>query len=125
MSTIGTSTLYSGTINGLNSLDLDTLNVTDLDVNNIDGDFFSINTIECNDLQVDNELDLTANGFITIGKNTPSEIIITDTQLGYLDAVSSNIQQQLNTLSTDLGLAETDIDTLQTNTQNLEATNDN
>jgi hypothetical protein len=60
MSTIGTSTLYSGTINGLNSLDLDTLNVTDLDVNNIDGDFFSINTIECNDLQIDNELDLTA-----------------------------------------------------------------
>jgi microcystin-dependent protein len=124
MTTIGTSSLYSGTINGLNSLDLDTLNVTDLDVNNIDGDFFSINTIECNDLQVDNELDLTANGVIKIGKNTPSEIIITDTQLGYLDAVSSNIQQQLNTLSTDLGLAETDIDTLQTNTQNLEATND-
>jgi microcystin-dependent protein len=124
MTTIGTSSLYSGTINGLNSLDLDTLNVTDLDVNNIDGDFFSINTIECNDLQVDNELDLTANGVIKIGKNTPTEITITDQQLGYLDAVSSNIQEQLNTLSTDLGLAETDIDTLQTNTQNLEATND-
>jgi microcystin-dependent protein/predicted DNA binding CopG/RHH family protein len=122
MSTIGTSTLYSGTINGLNSLDLDTLNVTDLDVNNIDGDFFSINTIECNDLQVDNELDLTQNGVIKIGKNTPSEITITDTQLGYLDNVSSNIQEQLNTLSTDLGSAETDIDALQTNTQNLTAT---
>jgi microcystin-dependent protein len=124
MSTIGTSTLYSGTINGLNSLDLDTLNVTDLDVNNIDGDFFSINTIECNDLQIDNELDLTANGVIKIGKNTPTEITITDTQLGYLDAVSSNIQQQLNTLSTDLGLAETDIDALEEKTQNLEATDE-
>jgi hypothetical protein len=89
MTTIGTSSLYSGTINGLNSLDLDTLNVSD-----IDGVFFSINTIECNDLQVDNELDLTANGVIKIGKNTETEITITDTQLGYLDAVSSNIQEQ-------------------------------
>ena len=122
MTTIGTSSLYSGTINGLNSLDLDTLNVTDLDVNNIDGEFFSINTIECNDLQVDNELDLTANGFIKIGKNTPTEITITDTELGYLDGISSNIQDQLDTLSTDLNTAETDIDTLQTNTQNLTAT---
>ncbi len=120
MTTIGTSSLYSGTINGLNSLDLDTLNVTDLDVNNIDGDFFSINTIECNDLQVDNELDLTANGFIKIGKNTPSEITITDTELGFLDGISSNIQDTLQTLSTDLNTAETDIDDLETLTQNME-----
>jgi len=122
MTTIGTSSLYSGTINGLNSLDLDTLNVTDLDVNNIDGEFFSINTIECNDLQVDNELDLTANGFIKIGKNTATEITITDTELGYLDGISSNIQDQLDTLSTDLNTAETDIDALETKTQNLTAT---
>ena len=101
MTTIGTSSLYSGTINGLSSLDLDTLNVTNLDANDINGDFFSINTIECNDLQVDNELDLTANGVIKIGKNTPSEITITDTQLGYLDGVSSNIQNQLQTLQTN------------------------
>lgn len=120
MTTIGTSSLYSGTINGLNSLDLDTLNVSDLDVNNIDGEFFSINTIECNDLQIDNELDLTANGFIKIGKNTPTEITITDTELGYLDGVSSNIQDQYNTLSTDLNTAETDIDDLETLTQNME-----
>jgi len=119
MTTIGTSSLYSGTINGLSSLDLDTLNVTNLDANDINGDFFSINTIECNDLQVDNELDLTTNGVIKIGKNTPSEITITDTQLGYLDGVSSNIQTQLNTLSTDLGLAETDIQTLEDNTRHI------
>lgn len=120
MTTIGVSSLYSGTINGLNSLDLDTLNVEDLDVNNIDGDFFSINTIECNDLQIDNELDLTATGFIKIGKGTINEITITDTELGYLDAISSNIQDQLNTLSTDLNTAETDIDDLETLTQNVE-----
>jgi microcystin-dependent protein/outer membrane murein-binding lipoprotein Lpp len=133
MTTIGTSSLYSGTINGLNSLDLDTLNVNDLDVNNIDGDFFSINTIECNDLQVDNELDLTSNGFIKIGKNTPTEITITDTELGYLDGVSSNIQNQLNTLDVavdavetnisilqaDLNTAETDIQTLEDNTRHI------
>jgi hypothetical protein len=121
MTTIGTSSLYSGTINGLNSLDLDTLNVSDLDVNNIDGDFFSINTIECNDLQVDNEIDLTANGFITIGKNTPSQITITDTELGYLDGVSSNIQNQLDTLTTDLDTAETNISTLQTDLNTAES----
>jgi hypothetical protein len=122
MTTIGTSSLYSGTINGLNSLDLDTLNVTDLDVNNIDGDFFSINTIECNDLQVDNEIDLTTTGFITIGKNTPTEITITDTELGFLDGVSSNIEGQLNAIRIGINSIASDVITLEQNTQNLTAT---
>ena len=122
MTTIGTSSLYSGTINGLNSLDLDTLNVSDLDVNNIDGDFFSINTIECNDLQIDNELDLTANGVIKIGKNTPTEITITDIELGYLDGVDSNIQDTLETLRIGINSVASDVIALEENTQNLTAT---
>ena len=128
MTTIATSTLYAGTINGLNSLDLDTLQVTDLNTTNIDGNYFSINTIEVNDIQVDNELELTLNGFITIGKNTPEEITITDTQIGYLDGVTSNIQNQINSISIDttdlenrITTAEGEIDLIQTDIISLES----
>ena len=127
MTTIATSSLYSGTINGLNSLDLDTLQVTDINTTNIDGNYFSINTIEANDIQVDNELELTLNGFITIGKNTAEQVIITDTQIGYLDGVTSNIQNQINNITIDttdietrLIIAEGEIDTLQTDVVALE-----
>jgi hypothetical protein len=83
MSSTGINTLTSGTINGLTSLDLTDLTTNTLNADNIDGEFFSIQTIEANDVQVDNELELTNNGFITIGKNTAQEITITDTRIYY------------------------------------------
>ena len=121
MSSTGINTLTSGTINGLTSLDLTDLTTNTLNADNIDGDFFSIETIEANDVQVDNELELTNNGFITIGKGTAQEITITDTQVGFLDGITSNIQTQLNNttgdtsqLRIDLTEAEDDINDLQT-----------
>ena len=116
----GLETIVSPTINGLKSLNLDTLDVDTLQSNNIDGDFFSIKTIEANDVQVDNELELTNNGFITIGKNTGTEITISDIQIGYLDGISSNIQSQIDNvngntsqLQNDLTEAEDDINDIQ------------
>ena len=105
----GLETIVQPTINGLKSLNLDTLDVDTLQSNNIDGDFFSIETIEANDVQVDNELELTNNGFITIGKNTAQEITITDIQVGYLDGVTSNIQTQINNTSGDTSQLRIDL----------------
>ena len=120
MSSTGINTLTSGTINGLTSLDLTDLTTDTLNADNIDGEFFSIQTIEANDVQVDNELELTNNGFITIGKGTAQEITITDTQVGFLDGITSNIQTQINNTSgdtsqlrIDLTEAEDDISDLQ------------
>ena len=109
MSSTGINTLTSGTINGLTSLDLTDLTTDTLNADNIDGEFFSIETIEANDVQVDNELELTNNGFITIGKGSGSEITITDTQVGFLDGVTSNIQTQINNSNTDLTQIEADV----------------
>lgn len=109
MSSTGINTLTSGTINGLTSLDLTDLTTDTLNADNIDGNFFSIETIEANDVQVDNELELTNNGFITIGKGTGSEITITDTQVGFLDGITSNIQTQINNSNTDLTQIEADV----------------
>jgi len=92
MSSSGTNQLTQPTINGLSNLELTDLKTDTLSSNNIDGEFFSIQTIEADSVQVDNELELTNSGFITIGKGTGNEITITDTQVGYLDGVTSNIQ---------------------------------
>ena len=61
------------TMNGLKSLTLDDLTTgsmvtSNLNANYMDGDFFSIDTIEARDVQVDAELHLTNNGFIIVGK---------------------------------------------------------
>jgi len=117
----GLETIISPTINGLKSLNLDTLDVDTLQSNNIDGNFFSIETIEANDVQVDNELELTNSGFITIGKNTPQEITITDTQVGYLDGLTSNIQTQINNSITDTTQIQTDLTALE---QEVDVLND-
>ena len=113
MSSSGTNQLTQPTINGLSNLELTDLTTDNLNANNIDGDFFSIETIEANDVQVDNELELTNSGFITIGKNTGSEITITDTEVGYLDGVTSNIQTQINNTSTDTSQLRIDLDELE------------
>ncbi len=109
MSSTGINTLTSGTINGLTSLDLTDLTTDTLNADNIDGEFFSIDTIEATDVQVDNELELTNNGFITIGKGSGSEITITDTQVGFLDGITSNIQTQINNAITDTTQLQTDL----------------
>jgi microcystin-dependent protein len=109
MSSSGTNQLTQPTINGLSNLELTELTTDTLNADNIDGEFFSIQTIEANDVQVDNELELTNNGFITIGKNTGSEITITDTEVGYLDGVTSNIQTQINNSITDVTQIQADV----------------
>ena len=109
MSSSGTNQLTQPTINGLSNLELTDLKTDTLTSNNIDGDFFSILKIEADDVQVNNELELTNSGFITIGKNTGSEITITDTEVGYLDGVTSNIQTQINNTSTDTSQLRIDL----------------
>ena len=116
MSSTGINNLSFGTVSGLQSLELDNLTVNDLNSNNIVGDFFSIATIEANTVQVDAELELTQNGYITIAKNTVNELTITDTQVGYLAGSTSNLQDQINA---NLNSHDTQIDL---NTQNI-ATN--
>ena len=106
--------LTSGTINGLSSLELtdlitDDLVTENLQSNNINGDFFSIDTIEARDVQVDNELDLTETGFITIAKGTGNEINISDSEIGYLDGLTSNLQTQINNITNDSNLIDTDL----------------
>ena len=114
----GYNKINTTSINGLTSLDVDEITST-----NIDGNYFSINTIEASDIQVDQELELTENGFITIAKGLPSEITITDTQVGYLDGVSSNIQNQIDTINTDTSGLDARITTnetdIATNTTNI------
>ena len=104
-------TLEHPTMNGLKSLTLDdlttdTMNASDLNADNIDGNYFSIDTIEANDIQVDAELHLTNNGFIIVGKNTPSEVIVTDDEVKHLANMRSNIQAQIDLIDNDTsGLA--------------------
>ena len=113
MSSTSINTLSSGTINGLTSLDLDSLTTSELSATNIDGDLFTIQTIETNDLRLDNEMELSSSGFIVIGKNTAEEIIITDTQVGYLDNISSNIQTQINNATGNTSQLQIDLDELE------------
>ena len=124
-------TLEHPTLNGLTSLNLDELTTDDLTAsnlvsNNIDGNYFSIDTIEALDIQVDQELELTESGYITIGKGLPGEITITDTEVGYLDGVTSNIQDQIDSIDNDTTDLEARITVnegdISTNTANI-ATN--
>jgi len=88
------------TMSGLKSLDLDVLSVSDkLTVDNIDGQFFSIDTIEADNLQINNQLHLTASGFISVGDVSP--VFITDTQISYLSNLSSDVQEQINNIDID------------------------
>jgi microcystin-dependent protein len=109
MSSSGTNQLTQPTINGLSNLELTDLTTDTLSSNNIDGEFFSILKIEADDVQVDNELELTNSGFITIGKGTAQEITITDTQVGYLDGITSNIQSQITNSITDTSQLRIDL----------------
>jgi hypothetical protein len=90
------NTLTTGTINGLNSLSLDTLTTTNLNSDFIDGDLIYYNKIEGNEIIVDTKLTLTNTGVISVGSST-----ISDIELTYLDGVNSNIQTQINNINTN------------------------
>ena len=107
----GISELNFATINGLQSLSLDDLTSTDINTTNItsqniDGNYFSIETIEANDVKIDNELELTSTGFISIDGGN---ITVTDTEVGYISGVTSNIQTQLNSAGTNINLLENSV----------------
>jgi microcystin-dependent protein len=113
-------TLTYPTINGLKSLNIDELVATDIDVSNIDGNFFSIGTIEAYDVQVDAELHLTNNGFIIVGKGTASQVIVTDDEVKHLAGMQSNIQAQINTVQQNIDNVDTDKTAdIATNTTNI------
>ena len=66
-------TLDHPTMNGLVSLTLDDLNTStmttgDLNAENMDADYFSIDTIEANNIQVDQELELTCPDILQLAK---------------------------------------------------------
>ena len=111
----GIQTLSSATINGLTSLSLSSLSTDTLSSNEISGTNFFIDIIETNDIQIDNEMELTTNGFIVIGKNSPGQIIITDTEVGYLDGLASNIQEQIDAFDVDISGLQTSITNNTTN----------
>jgi microcystin-dependent protein/predicted nuclease with TOPRIM domain len=103
MSSNQISTLTSGTINGLNSLNLDELNTTTLNAGTMDGELFYIDRIEANEIIVDTNLQLTNTGVISVGN-----VEISDIELTYLNGVSSNIQTQIdNVNSVNSGLVST------------------
>ena len=115
---IGLNALNNPSINGLQSLNLDSLTV-----NTIDGDLFYIDKIEAQEIIVDSKLSLTSTGFISVGNST-----ISDIELTYLDGVTSNIQQQItNNSNNNSGLTSTvnthttQITALQDKTQNQTA----
>jgi hypothetical protein len=117
----GINTLTYPTINGLKSLNLDelttgTINTNEIVSNNIDGNYFSIDTIEASDIQVDNELELTNSGFIIVGKGTQTEVIITDDEVKFLAGITSNIQSQIDNID---GVASSIVTDIATNTANI------
>ena len=95
MSTNNINTLNSPSMNGLGSLSLDELTTDRLKSDNIDGEYFTIETMEAYNVVVDNKLELSSTGFIIVGRDTVGEVIITDDQLRYLDGMDSNIQNNL------------------------------
>ena len=95
---IGLNSLNNPSINGLQSLNLDSLSV-----NTMDGDLFYIDRIEAQEIIVDSKLSLTSTGVISVGNTT-----ISDIELTYLDGVTSNIQQQItNNSNNNSGLTST------------------
>jgi hypothetical protein len=82
------------TVTGLKSLDLDELTATNFSAATIDGDIIYYNRIEGNEILVDTRLTLTSTGVIAVGDK-----LISDIELTYLDGVTSNIQQQLNSIT--------------------------
>jgi hypothetical protein len=105
-------TLVQPTMNGLRSLDIDSLsadnlNTDTLNANNMDGNYFSIDVIEADNVRVDRELELSLDGYITIDKGSINEITVTDTEVGYLDGVVSNISKNKSDIVTVFSALDT------------------
>ena len=90
----GISDLGFPTINGLKSLNLDTLETTILNANTINGNIIYYNRIEGNKIIVDTKLTLTSTGVISVGDK-----FISDIELTYLDGVNDYIQKQIDNIA--------------------------
>ena len=107
MSTNNINKLQAPSMNGLGSLFLDEMTSTDLKsenftCNNMVGNMFNIETIEAYTITVGDALQLSSTGYIIVGANTPSEVIITDDELKFLSNMTSNIQDQIDDISFDI-----------------------
>ena len=80
----------------MKSLELDELSTVNFSADVIDGDIIYYNRIEGNEIIVDTRLTLTNTGVVAVGN-----VLISDIELTYLNGVTSNIQTQLNDLSSN------------------------
>ena len=112
----GINDLGIPTINGLKSLNLDTLDTTVLNATTIDGNIIYYNRIEGNEIIVDTKLTLTNSGVIAVGDK-----FISDIELTYLDGVNDNIQYQLDVLTNSVNNNNSLAGTVAKNTADIEA----
>ena len=106
MSISNINTLTSASINGLNSLSLDELITTKINSDSIDASQIFYQQIEGIEIIVNTRLTLTNTGVISVGN-----FEISDIELTYLDGVSSNIQTQINNISTNNSSLVTTVNT--------------
>lgn len=97
----GINSLNIPTINGLQNLSLD-----NLDVGTIDGDLFYIDRIEASEIILDRKLTMNNNSWFNVNGTTVSNI-----ELSYLDNCNSNIQTQINNVNTGNTNLQTQINT--------------
>ena len=97
----GINSLNIPTINGLQNLTLD-----NLDVGTIDGDLFYIDRIEASEIILDRKLTMNNNSWFNVNGTTVSDI-----ELSYLDNCNSNIQTQINNVNTGNTNLQTQINT--------------
>ena len=97
----GINNLNIPTINGLQNLTLD-----NLDVGTIDGDLFYIDRIEASEIILDKKLTMNNNTWINTNGTTISNI-----ELSYLDNCNSNIQNQINNINTGSTTLQSQINT--------------
>ena len=106
----GINNLNIPTINGLQNLTLD-----NLDVGTIDGDLFYIDRIEAGEIILDNKLTMNNNSLIHTNGTT-----ITNIELSYLDNCNDNIQTQINNFNTGNTNLQNQINTHTTQITNLQ-----
>jgi hypothetical protein len=108
----GINNLNIPTINGLQNLTLD-----NLDVSTIDGDLFYIDKIEASEIILDHKLTMNNNSWINTNGTT-----ITNIELSYLDNCNSNIQTQINNFNTNNTSLQTQINTHTTQISTINTT---
>jgi len=106
----GINNLNIPTINGLQNLTLE-----NLDVGTIDGDLFYIDRIEASEIILDKKLTMNNNSWINANGTNISNI-----ELSYLDNWNDNIQTQINNFNTGNTNLQNQINTHTTQITNLE-----